>query len=126
LISHGYSAGDEVGIFHLGEAKPELRFALKLLFQKSVKALLQTAPRFWWCELNSADFGHSAEMYQQAAFAKLRAIETGRALIGVSTVGVSAVYAPNGSELAKLPTFKPGIMVATVPLKNFTHTCVFP
>ena len=57
-------------------------------------------------------------MYQQAAFAKLRAIETGRALISVSTVGVSAVYSPDGTVLDSLPAFKYGVMLQSVPLRN--------
>ena len=50
----------------------------------------------------------------------MRAIETGRSVIQVSTVGVSAMYSPDGSVIDMLPTFTAGSMVKTVPLSNMT------
>ena len=46
----------------------------------------------------------------------LRAIETGRALVNISTVGTSAVVMPDGSDLARLDTFTADAMVTEVPL----------
>ena len=45
---------------------------------------------------NNADFGRgSAENVQQLAIAQLRAVEAGRALVNISTVGTSAVIGPS-------------------------------
>ena len=64
---------------------------------------------------NNADFGFTDESGQQLATARLRAVETSRALVQASTVGWSAVYGPDGRELAALDWYEPGAMLATVP-----------
>jgi apolipoprotein N-acyltransferase len=69
-------------------------------------------------QTNNSDFGRSDETFQQVAIAKLRAIETGRAVVNDSTVGVSAVFNPDGRVLDQLPTFEPGVMVTKVPLRS--------
>jgi apolipoprotein N-acyltransferase len=48
----------------------------------------------------------------------MRAVETGRSVVNVSTVGVSAVIAPDGSDLDRLEPFTAGVMVADVPLST--------
>jgi apolipoprotein N-acyltransferase len=67
---------------------------------------------------NNADFGQSSESVQQLAIARLRAIEYGRSVVNISTVGTSAIIAPDGSTISQLPTFEPGAMVETVPLST--------
>lgn len=66
---------------------------------------------------NNADFGEgSAENVQQLAIARLRAVEAGRALVNVSTVGTSAMVLPDGSFVERLPQYEPGTMLADLPL----------
>lgn len=67
---------------------------------------------------NNADFGVSDQSVQQLAIARLRAIESGRALVNASTVGESAIVLPDGSTLDSLPLFEPGTMVQEVPLSD--------
>ena len=50
---------------------------------------------------NNADFGHTDESAQQLAIARLRAMETSRSLVNISTVGTSAIIAPDGSTRAR-------------------------
>ncbi len=50
---------------------------------------------------NNASFGFSQESTQQLAMSRFRAVEHGRAVVHASTVGVSAVFAPNGAVLAQ-------------------------
>lgn len=65
---------------------------------------------------NNADFGRTDELDQQLAFARLRAVETGRALVQVSTVGHTAAFGPDGRVLAQVPWYTPEAMVVDVPL----------
>ncbi len=67
---------------------------------------------------NNADFGVSDQSVQQLAIARLRAIEAGRTLVNASTVGASAIVAPDGSTITDLPLFTAGTMVAEVPLSD--------
>jgi apolipoprotein N-acyltransferase len=69
-----------------------------------------------FAQTNNADFGRTDESYQQLAIARLRAMEMGRTVINISTVGVSAIIAPDGSTIASLPRFTAGTIYETVPL----------
>lgn len=69
-------------------------------------------------QTNNANFGVTAESTQQLAMTRLRAIETGRATIQASTVGVSAIVAPNGRIVEMTGLFTAEHMVAEVPLRT--------
>jgi len=69
-------------------------------------------------QTNNADFGRTDESVQQLAIARLRAIEAGRTVVNISTVGTSAIITPDGQTLDSLPTWVSGAMVQTVPLSD--------
>lgn len=69
-------------------------------------------------QTNNASFGYSAESTQQLAMSRLRAVELGRATVQISTVGVSAVIAPNGAVRQQTGLFTADQMVATMPLRQ--------
>ncbi|MGL5853011.1 MAG: apolipoprotein N-acyltransferase, partial [Phycicoccus sp.] len=48
-------------------------------------------------QTNNATFGYTAESEQQFAISRVRAVEHGRSVVHVSTVGVSGFIAPDGS-----------------------------
>ncbi len=67
---------------------------------------------------NNANFGHTDESVQQLAMARLRAIETGRVSVQASTVGVSAIFLPDGSTVDSTKLFMADAMVAQLPLRT--------
>lgn len=67
---------------------------------------------------NNASFGWTAQSTQQLAMSRLRAVETGRATIQASTVGVSAVIGPDGTVLQRTDLFIPATMAADLPLRT--------
>lgn len=69
-------------------------------------------------QTNNATFGISAESTQQLAMSRLRAIETGRATLQVSTVGVSGVIMPDGRIVDRSELFTEAWGVAEVPLRT--------
>jgi len=69
-------------------------------------------------QTNNASFGVTAESTQQLAMSRLRAIETGRAVVHSSTVGVSALIAPDGRVLQRLELFTAGEMAGSLPLRT--------
>lgn len=69
-------------------------------------------------QTNNANFGETAESTQQLAMSRLRAIETGRATIQASTVGVSGVIDPTGRVLQETGLFTAEQMYAEVPLRE--------
>ena len=118
LISHGYTFGTRDGIFELGEDKLGVLICFEIAIDDISRELVGSGAQLILSQTNNADFGRSDETFQQVAIAKLRAIETGRAVVNDSTVGVSAIFAPDGRVLDQLPTFEPGVMVARVPLRS--------
>ena len=69
-------------------------------------------------QTNNASFGPTNESTQQLAMSQLRAIETGRTTIQISTVGVSAVIAPNGTVVERTGLFTAEQLVETVALRS--------
>lgn len=69
-------------------------------------------------QTNNASFGPTNESTQQLAMTQLRAIETGRTTIQISTVGVSAVVAPNGTIIERTGLFTTEQLVADVALRT--------
>lgn len=66
---------------------------------------------------NNTDFGrYSDEGDQQLQIARVRALETGRTVLSVSTVAVTAAIRPDGTIEDRLPTWRPGTVVVRVPL----------
>jgi apolipoprotein N-acyltransferase len=118
MISHGYTFGTRDGIFDLGERHLGVLICFEIAIDEISRDLVHSGAQVILSQTNNADFGRSDETFQQVAIAKLRAIETGRAVVNDSTVGVSAVFGPDGKTLAQLPTFEPGVMVTRVPLRT--------
>lgn len=69
-------------------------------------------------QTNNATFGVTPESTQQLAMSRFRAIETGRATLQVSTVGVSAVITPTGKVIDSAELFTRAGGIAEVPLRT--------
>ncbi|WP_043109949.1 apolipoprotein N-acyltransferase [Paraoerskovia marina] len=74
---------------------------------------------------NNASFGFTAESTQQLAMSQLRAIETGRSTVQISTVGVSGVIAADGTMLEQTDLFTADQMIADLPLRTTITPAVF-
>ncbi|WP_292728930.1 nitrilase-related carbon-nitrogen hydrolase, partial [Microbacterium sp. UBA837] len=69
-------------------------------------------------QTNNADFRGTDENLQQLAFARMRAIETGRAVVNVSTVGTSQVITPDGTTVDSIGVDTVDASITTVPLRT--------
>lgn len=90
----------------------------EVAYDDLVRSAVTTGGEFLVVQTNNASFGYSAESTQQLAMSRLRAVEHARATIQISTVGVSAVIAPNGAVLQSTRLFTAAQMVATLPLRE--------
>lgn len=118
LVSRGYTFGTRDGIFEVGNSKLGALICFEIAIDDIGRGLVADGAQIIISQTNNADFGRSDETFQQAAFARLRAIETGRVVVNVSTVGVSAIYAPDGSVVEQVPSFEPAVMLQKLPLRN--------
>jgi apolipoprotein N-acyltransferase len=71
-----------------------------------------------FAQTNNADFGKTSENLQQLEIARLRAIETARSVVNISTVGTSQIISPTGETIESIPAFEPGELVSAVPLST--------
>jgi len=112
-----FEAGDRAQIFSVGDAKilPVICFEIlsdRLLQQDISNSNLIIA------QTNNATFGESAESDQQLQITRARAIETGRNIVVVSTVGNTAFIDRSGKIISILPKYEAGILYGEVNLTN--------
>lgn len=104
----------------VGETAERIRAGIAIcfdiIFDDQAERMVDDGAQVIFAQTNNADFGRTAESAQQLQIARLRAIETGRAVVNISTVGTSAIVAPDGRDLARLEPFSADAMVADVPL----------
>jgi apolipoprotein N-acyltransferase len=120
LVPRDYSFGTRDNVFTMGGVTAGLAICFDIVDDSLVRQMISDGAQLILAPTNNADFGHSDENVQQLAIARLRAIETGRSVVQVSTVGVSAILSPEGKTIARLPTFTAGSMVKDVPLSSTT------
>ena len=117
MIPRGFSFGQRDGIFEVSEGfVAGTLICFEIAEDSILRELSDTGAEVILSQTNNADFGYSDETFQQAGIARLRAIETGRAVVNISTVGQSAIYLPSGEVLAELQWYTPAAMVEEVPL----------
>jgi apolipoprotein N-acyltransferase len=112
-----FEAGVRSQIFSVGDAKilPVICFEIlsdQLLRQDTGNSNLTIA------QTNNATFGKSAESDQQLQITQARAIELGRNIVVVSTVGNTAFIDQNGKITSMLPKYEAGILYGEVNLMN--------
>jgi len=69
-------------------------------------------------QTNNATFGFTDESVQQLAISRIRAIEHGRSIVHVSTVGVSAMITPDGTAHQPSALFTSEVLAADLPLRT--------
>lgn len=125
LVSRGYAYGTRDGIFEFEGSNLGVLICFEIAIDDIGRELVDEGAEIILSQTNNADFGRSDETFQQAALARLRAIETGRAIVNISTVGVSKVFLPNGEVVDELPIFEPGVMVQSLPLRTSITPAMF-
>nr|WP_218869022.1 apolipoprotein N-acyltransferase [Leifsonia psychrotolerans] len=118
LISRDYQIGTRSNVFDINGIRAGIAICFDIADDQLVHEMVERKAEIILAQTNNADFGHTDESVQQLAIARLRAIEAGRTVVNISTVGSSAIIAPDGSTIASLPTWVPGSMVETVPLST--------
>ncbi len=69
-------------------------------------------------QTNNATFGYTSESVQQLAISRIRAMEHGRSIVHVSTVGVSALITPDGTPHQVTSLFTQDVLSGALPLRT--------
>lgn len=125
LIQRGYSPGTEPPVFELDGAVAGLAICFDVIYDGLIWEGARDGAEVYLLQTNNADFRGTDENQQQLAIARLRAIETGRSVVNISTVGTSQVIDPTGRTIDSLPAYEAGAMVTDVELREgFTPSVV--
>jgi len=97
-------------------AGPSICF--EVAYDDLVRTNVERGANLLLVQTNNATFGFTAESVQQLAISRLRAIEHGRSVVHVSTVGVSALIRPDGSLQASSGLFETAALDGEMPLRG--------
>ncbi len=123
LLRVGMATGPGPALFEMQRpggprilAGPSICF--EVAYDDLVRANVDEGSTLLLVQTNNATFGYSNESVQQLAISRIRAIEHGRSVVHVSTVGVSALIRPDGSLISPTALFTSAALDADLPLRG--------
>ena len=117
-----FTPGHKAVVFHTGKIRLGDVICYEIGFDGLVRSEVTAGANLLTMQTNDADFevdGQTGESLQQLAMARIRAIESDRAVVVASTTGVSAIVAPDGRLITHSGTWQQAVLEARVPL--ITH-----
>ena len=118
-----FTPGRRPVVFAAGKIRLGDVICYEVGFDNLVRSEVTAGANLLAMQTNDATFevdGQLGETLQQLAMARIRAIESGRAVVVASTTGVSAIIAPDGRLIAHSGTWRQAVLEARVPLLTGT------
>ena len=109
--------GSGNGVVHAAGVPIGVATCWEVIFDRATRESVRNGAQILAVPSNNATFDEAMSR-QQLAFARLRAVEHNRYVIVAGTVGISAVIAPDGRELARTEFFEPAYLDTQVRLKT--------
>jgi apolipoprotein N-acyltransferase len=124
-VSRDFVAGPSVGVFHVtGTGGQQIRAGVAICFEVAYDDIMRDAveagANVLLVQTNNATFGYTAESPQQLAISRVRAMEFGRSVVHVSTVGQSALITPDGTAHQVTSLFTQAVVRGALPLRDAT------
>jgi apolipoprotein N-acyltransferase len=114
-----FTPGHSAVVFKTGPIRLGDVICYEIGFDRLVRSEVTAGANLLAMQTNDADFeidGQTGESEQQLAMARIRAIESDRAVVVASTTGVSAIVAPDGRLIRHSGTWQQAVLEARVPL----------
>lgn len=124
LIARDYTPGTRSEVLDTGAFRVGVSICFDIVDDRLVTNMARGGAQVIVAQTNNADFGTTDENQQQLAISRLRAIETARPLVAVSTVASSRVIDASGQIIDEIPDFEAGSAVTTVELGTGTTPAV--
>ena len=122
LVRADFTQGRRVGLFtvptHGGDVKLAPIICFEVAYDGLLRAPANRGAQLFAVQTNNATFGRTAESTQQLAISRLRALEYGRSVAHVSTVGVSALITPDGVAHQSTSLFTRQVLSGELPLRS--------
>jgi apolipoprotein N-acyltransferase len=113
-----FTAGDQVGVLDAGTIRAGDVICFEVAYDSLVQDPIRAGANLLIIQTNNATFGYTAESAQQLAMSRIRAVETGRSVVHVSTVGESGLFLPDGTQLGHTELFTQRVLTAELPLRT--------
>lgn len=118
LIGREYTPGTNPPYVNVDGVGIGLAICFDVIYDSVIWEGASDGAEVYMFQTNNADFRDTDENLQQLAFARMRALETGRSVVNISTVGTSQVISPTGTTIDELPAGEAGAMITDVPLRT--------
>jgi apolipoprotein N-acyltransferase len=118
LIQREYTPGTNPPVIDVDGVKVGLAICFDVIYDDVINEGIGDGAEVLIFQTNNADFRGTDENLQQLAFARMRAIETGRSVVNISTVGRSQVIHPDGSTISSLDAGEAGALLEDVELRS--------
>lgn len=118
LVRRDFVAGTGTEPLVMGEARIGDLICFEVAFDDLARDSVRSGANLLVVQTNNATFGRSDESVQQLAMSRLRAVEHGRAVAHISTVGVSALILPDGTSVATSALFTQQVLQGDLPLRE--------
>jgi len=118
LVQREYTPGTTDAVFDLGDVIVGVNICFDIVDDQLMTESVEDGAQVIFAQSNNADFGRTDESVQQLAIARVRALELGRSVVNISTVGTSAIILADGSTLEQLDWYTVGSMIADVPTSS--------
>ncbi|NII50824.1 apolipoprotein N-acyltransferase [Frigoribacterium endophyticum] len=124
LIARDYTPGTRPEAMPIGDFVAGISICFDIVDDQLITNMMRDGAQVIVAQTNNADFGDTDENAQQLAITRLRALETARPVVSVSTVASSRVIDADGQIVAGVTDFTAGTMVHTVDLGTGTTPAV--
>lgn len=118
LLQRDYTPGANAPTVDVEGVTIGLAICFDVIYDDVISAGIHGGAQALVFQTNNADFRGTDESRQQLAFARMRAIETGRSVVNISTVGTSQVIRADGSTVSSLDADEAGALLEDVELRS--------
>jgi len=123
LVRRDFASGDRPVVFDTpaasgGQIHAGPTICFEVAYDDLVRENVGRGANLLLVQTNNATFGYSNESVQQLAISRIRAIEHGRSVVHVSTVGVSALITPDGTPHQPSALFSRAVLSGELPLRT--------
>lgn len=122
LVGTDFLPGEAVGAMPVSTAAGDLVLGIGICFEIILDDVMRDTvlegAQILIVPTNNATFGFSDESVQQLAVSRVKAVELGRSVAHVSTVGVSGLILPSGEVLEGTELFTADLLSAELPLRS--------
>lgn len=117
-VERDFVAGQKVGIFDTAGIRFGDLICFEVAYDDLTADVVDAGAQLLVVQTNNATFGFTDETYQQLAMVRLRAVEHGLPAIMASTVGISAIVAPDGTLVQTAGHYTQDTLVAELSLRT--------